>query len=410
MSYEDRLKEGAYTAPSGERAVFLYEDVSRSFDKKTNGFNFPDASGTYVQDSGVTGFKYPLTIFFSGPDCDTEAEAFENLLQETGIGRLEHPRYGVVDVVPFGTVTRTDAVKTETNQVKIELEFWQTNLLIYPLPKTDQLSAVFEAVSDVKDALGGNVLDSIDITDPSALARFKSKITDSLNKVQTALGKIKNLADMPGLLFGKIEGLISPGLEFINDVKTQLGDVVNSFFDLATLPDQIADSFKEKISGYKNLFKDLISFEGVFPSSEEYEAACTGVTVSLGGLIVDLVQSEFNTQGEALEAAKDLLEIFDDVAGWIEEKAQGLGRTDSNDVYQNTHKAVMAAASYLVQQSFTLKKERKLILNRSRTMIDLCAELYGEVDSVLDFFITSNDLSGSEILELPQGREILYYV
>lgn len=410
MSWEDRLKEAAYTAPGGTRATFLVEDVSRSFDKKTNGFTFPDASGTYVQDSGVSGFKYPLTIYFSGPDCDVEAEAFEGLLRETGIGRLEHPLYGVINVVPFGTITRTDAIKTEANQTKIELEFWETNLLIYPLPQADQLSAVFEAISDVKAALSGEVLDSIDVTDASALARFKDKITGALSKVKTALWKIKNLADLPGQLMDKVNGLISPGLEFISDIKAQLGEVVTSFFELATLPDEIISSFKEKIAGYKDLFSELTSFEGIFPSNEEYEAEAVAVTVTLSGLVVDLVESEFNTQGEALGAAEDLLAIFDDVTGWIEEKAQGLGRTDSNAVYQRLHSAVMAAATYLVQQSFTLKKERKVVLNRSRTIIDLCAELYGEVDSALDFFITSNDLSGAEILEMPKGREVLYYV
>lgn len=410
MSWEDRLKEAAYTAPGGTRATFLVEDVSRSFDKKTNGFTFPDASGTYVQDSGVSGFKYPLTIYFSGPDCDVEAEAFESLLRETGIGRLEHPLYGVINVVPFGTITRTDAIKTEANQTKIELEFWETNLLIYPLPQADQLSAVFEAISDVKAALSGEVLDSIDVTDASALARFKDGLSGALNKVKSALGTIKNITAAVTAIKSKINSIVSGAMGFVSEIKNTISGVISAFVDLVTLPGTLVESFKTQISGYKNLFGDLTSFKGVFSNKEDYQAAVTGVTVAMSGLIVDLVESDFNTQGEALEAAEDLLAIFDDVTGWIEEKAQGLGRTDSNAVYQRLHSAVMAAATYLVQQSFTLKKERKLVLNRSRTIIDLCAELYGEVDSALDFFITSNDLSGAEILEIPKGREVLYYV
>jgi len=44
-------------------------------------------------------------------------------------------------------------------------------------------------------------------------------------------------------------------------------------------------------------------------------------------------------------------------------------------------------------------------------VIPLVAELYGEVDAPLDFFIRSNNLTGDEILlEIPKGREIVYYI
>ena len=56
------------------------------------------------------------------------------------------------------------------------------------------------------------------------------------------------------------------------------------------------------------------------------------------------------------------------------------------------------------------KLRRRVVLDRNRTIIDLAAELYGSVDDQLDFLINSNNLTGSEILELPRGREIVYYV
>lgn len=83
---------------------------------------------------------------------------------------------------------------------------------------------------------------------------------------------------------------------------------------------------------------------------------------------------------------------------------------DTGSAYQQLQEAVAITAGFLVGISFTLKQERRLILDRSRTIIDLVAELYGSIDEQLDFFITSNNLSGSEILELPKGREIVYYV
>ena len=67
-------------------------------------------------------------------------------------------------------------------------------------------------------------------------------------------------------------------------------------------------------------------------------------------------------------------------------------------------------AGFLVEVSFTLVPERSIVLERPRTALDVCAELYRTVEGDrLDFLITSNDLSGSEIFELPAGKEIFYY-
>ena len=67
-------------------------------------------------------------------------------------------------------------------------------------------------------------------------------------------------------------------------------------------------------------------------------------------------------------------------------------------------------AAFITELSFSLKQEKSIILDRNRTIIDLSAQLYGEVDPQLDFMITSNDLSGDEIIELPRGKEIVYFV
>ena len=124
MSWQDRLREAAYTSPSGIRFLFLYEDIRFSVDKKTTAFDFPDAEGTYIQDFGNTGRRYPFRVIFAGPDYDLKATAFSAALAEPGIGKLETPLYGAIDVVPFGTITRRDALKSAGNQAIFEIVFW----------------------------------------------------------------------------------------------------------------------------------------------------------------------------------------------------------------------------------------------------------------------------------------------
>ena len=414
MSWQERLKTGAYVSPSGERIEFLYEDVSRSFDKKTSAYDFPDASGTFVLDMGTTGRKYPIQAFFAGDDCDILADAFEDALAETGRGRLEHPIYGTVDVVPFGTVTRNDALKTAANQSMVEVTFWETIPLIYPIPQTDPTSEVLDSVKELAGATAEEVAGGVDIFSAEAIVGFKTKVSALLSGVRSVIGRVM---EIKAQVLGKvaevtalIDSIVTATVETAQEIRDTIVNVVTTIQDIAALPSQIIGGIKEKITEYKEMLSAVM--EPLFPddSESDFYGSETFVNTLVGGMIVSIVESEFNTQGDALEAAEDVLEILETVTDWAENTATSVGIVDTGTSYKQLQNSAALTAGYLVEMSFSLKKERKVILTHARSIIDLAAELYGKVDDVLDFFITSNDFSGSEILEIPKGREVLYYV
>lgn len=414
MSWEDRLKDAAYTSPSGERITFYYEDVSRNFDKKTSNYEFPDAKGTYVQDNGTTGRKYPFTAYFWGEDCDKQADAFEDALSETGRGKLEHPLYGTVDVVPFGTVTRNDNLKSAANQSIVEVTFWETIPLIYPIPQIDPATEVLNDVRGLADAIGVNVADKLDIFSPEAIERFKSKTLALVGSVQSVIGKATEIKDQVTAkvseITTRINNIVTATTDTADSVRESITSAMSDVMDLMALPSTIQTSIKSKINDYREMISDIIS--PLFPNDSETDFLSSEAIVEsiVGGLIVNVVESEFDTQGSALESAEDLLEILDEVTTWTENTSDTVGLVDTGESYQRLQESVALTAGYLVEISFTLKKERRVVLTRARSIIDLAAELYGQVDEILDFFITSNDFSGSELLEIPRGREVLYYV
>lgn len=414
MSWEDRLKDAAYTSPSGERITFYYEDVSRNFDKKTSNYEFPDAKGTYVQDNGTTGRKYPFTAYFWGEDCDKQADAFEDALSETGRGKLEHPLYGTVDVVPFGTVTRNDNLKSAANQSIVEVTFWETIPLIYPIPQLDPATEVLNDVRGLADAIGVNVADKLDIFSPEAIERFKSKTLALVGGVQSVIGKATEIKDQVTAkvseITTRINNIVTATTDTADSVRESITSAMSDVMDLMALPSTIQTSIKSKINDYREMISDIIS--PLFSNDSETDFLSSEAIVEsiVGGLIVNVVESEFDTQGSALESAEDLLEILDEVTTWTENTSDVVGLVDTGESYQRLQESVALTAGYLVEISFTLKKERRVVLTRARSIIDLAAELYGQVDEILDFFITSNDFSGSELLEIPRGREVLYYV
>lgn len=406
MAWTDRIREAAYTAPSGTRIVFGYEDVRRETEKKTTGFEFPDADGTLVQDLGHSGRRYPLRVFFWGTDYDTIAEAFEGALLERGTGRLEHPLYGAVDVVPFGTISRRDDLKTAANQAVIEVTFWETIGAIYPEAQTDPASAVLVAVSDFNVAMAGAFEAGAETNDATSRVTLRSQYLALLDDVEAGLQKIAATQDDTRHQFALVVDSINRGIDIL------VADPLTLAAQTAVLiqaPARAAAAITAQLEAYQNLAATIFGANGLADVNALF---LTDLFVStyLSAQVVAVVNNEFETKPDAIAAAESLLVQLEAVATWRDDQFGALGVIDTGGAYQQLQDAVSLAAGFLVEISFSLKQEHRITLDRNRALNELEAELYGTVDENLDFLIESNSLTGSEILELPKGRAIVYYI
>jgi len=398
MSWMDRLKEAAYTSPSGKRATFQYVDVSRSIDKKTSGFTFPDLDGTLVQDLGHTGRRYPLRLFFSGGDYDIEVAAFEELLLERGAGLLEHPIYGNLNVVPFGTISRSDNLTTASNQAILQVEFWDTLGTVQPMSATDPATDVLNSVTEYNNATAEAFAEIAVVQSASGRATLRGQYAILLASVDSLLSSIADTNEATAAQFDAVLSSITLSLD------TLVADPVTLAFQtniLLQTPARSSASILARLDAYSNLINTTLSSSGNVDTQMLYAAGAVAASV------VSVVNNTFETKPEAIEAADALLTQFDTVNTWGDDNRITI---DTGESYQQLLDAVAIAAGFLVEISFSLKQERRITLTRPRALVDLTAELYGEVDEKLDFMINSNELSGSEILELPRGRDIVYYV
>lgn len=414
MAWSNRIAEAAYTSPSGERMTYSFENVSVAVDKKTAAFNFPDAEGTYIQDLGSTGRRYPLRIIFWGDDYDLQANKFEALLLEVGTGRLEHPKYGVKDVVPFGTILRRDDLKTAANQAIIEVTFWETIGLVYPTSQADPASELTTSVDEFNTAFSEEYEEVIDVDSAVERVSLKDKYQSLLDKAEAGLQPI---ADTQAAVKAQFDGIV----DSVNQgIDTLVSDPLTLAFQTTLLiqaPARAWANITARLSAYRDLANSIISGDGAVVSpgvdsrnSNEFHTNDLYASTAVTGSILSVVNNQFSTKPEAIAAAESILTQLEEVENWREENFASLESVDSGAAYQQLQEAVAIAAGFLVQISFSLKQERSLILDRDRTIIDLVAELYGSIDDRLDFFITSNDLSGSEILELERGRTVVYYI
>lgn len=408
MSWQDRLIEAAYTSPSGARITFLYENVAVVVDALGSAFNFPDAVGTFVQRTGHSGRRYPLRVIFSGGDYDLESNAFEAALLERGTGRLEHPIYGTVDVVPFGSITRRDDLKTAANQAIFEVTFWETIGIVYPTAQADPASSVLSAVDEYNEAAAIEFEEIIGLDSATAIATFKNQYSAILDATKSGLQPIADVQDDVRRQFDAITDSINNGLDILVDQPLTLA---LQTFQMIQAPARALAAIESRLAGYKGLADALITGDGaVATTANEFRTNDLYASTYVTGSVLSVVNNQFVIKTDALAAAEEVLAQFDAVNAWRDDNLVALSEIDTGGAYQQLQEAVAVAAGFLVEISFSLKQERRIVLDRARTIIDLVAELYGSIDDQLDFFISSNDLSGSEILELPRGREIVYYV
>jgi hypothetical protein len=404
MTWQTRLKEAAYTAADGNRLTFDFVDVKRTFAKKTAGFEFPDSDNTYVQDNGVTSFQFPLRVFFHGANYDLDAAAFENALRQKGVGKLEHPMYGSFDTIPFGSVTRRDDLVTAGNQAIIEVVFWQTLRNAYPASQVDPASLVVTAVAEFNVSSSETFNDSVDLESSVEQQGFKNTYSQVLNTSANLLRPIANTTESVQTQFNAILDSINSGID------TLVGDPLTlalQTLQLIQSPGRAVTTIRTKLEVYESLAGLVISR----PAStfNDFQGDKLFATGYVSAQIVSALNSEFETRPEALLSAEVIVRTFNTVNSWVEENYTNFEELDTGEDYQQLQEAVSIAAGFLVELSFDLRVENRIVIDRARTIIDLVGELYGVVDSELDFFILSNNLSGSEILELPKGREIVYY-
>jgi len=407
------------------KLTFQYEDLEKTFGRHSSVHEFSEAGNAYVQQFGKMGQRFPMRMYLWGADVDTMAAGFETLLGLSGIATLEHPMYGPKQVIPVGEIVRRDNLVTAANQVIFDATFVETTGLIYPAEQVDAQSEIANALGALLAAQAAQLAQQLDLASPLDGLGFLDSIQNTLGSVVAATNVIQDAAlgfqqefdDTLNLLSSAAGGITATGSlasetldAVISSTQTFIGNGSNSSLP----PTEVSAAYFSILSSIYTGVIDINDTQSIndFHTNEMTAGA------SIGSVAKNAANARFNTRNEALDSALDLMDQLNAYATWadglysdLDANGPGAGNVDLGYGFQALVKLVGLTAGYLVDLSFSLKQERRIVLTYPRTPIDLCAELYpGLVDDNLDFFIASNNLLGREVLEIPKGREIKYYV
>lgn len=422
-SWRDRVRPASYKSPTGRSNPFLYYDLSRSYTLRGEVWEFADLDGGYVQRNGVGPRRYPILAIFSGANHDREALAFEGALNEAGRGVLNHPLHGPIDVIPLGEVTRRDELRTAANQTIIEVTFWTSLASVYPAAGIDQANEILAQLGAFRSGSAAKlgILDRVNnaAQRASALSRAQS----SLTAVDAILIELTNTSEQlrraqarqMRALEGALHTLITRPLEFVESVAALILGPAEALSDLVTKTETYAELGASTRAGSDASGDDSADPRVRARAQTDFLVEDMFTSMALAGAVQSTVSEAqpLKTRKEAVESADRLLTQLEETQNWRDEREQSLDSLDTLDdgeAFGALQQATLLAVSRLIESSFSLIQERAVVVDRNRTIIDLAAQLYGDVDNeTLDRLIVDNQLSGSEILEVPRGRKIVYY-
>jgi hypothetical protein len=227
----------------------------------------------------------------------------------------------------------------------------------------------------------------------NALKAAKSQLTSVISASARLLTRFKNIED--AIVFN------------INDLIGEPIVMARQTMNYLMLPSYSPAPVGDRFAAYRRLINGTVS---TIPSDGNALAVSSLYAQTyVSGCVISAVETEFETQGDALNAAAFILEMFDAVNDWRDIYLEDFEVVDTGGTYEALQNAVAIAAGFLIQISFTLKHEFRITLTEPRSVVELVFELYGGLDEYYDFFINTNDLNGNEIIELPAGTTVKYY-
>lgn len=421
MSWETRLlQRGAYTAPSGGRAEFDYEDLSRSTSLRRAVFEFAGVDGAYVQTNGRGPSEFALRCYFVGDDCDELADAFEALCGEDGAGRLEHPLYGSFDAVPTGDLRRDDRVVTAANQATVDVTFVRTLPTLYPVSSDSPRGRIEGAWNVLAEAVGLEFGERAVLATEAERQLAGVAVADSAQATSAAFAGLprdaaQSVADAMDALVGGGAELLVNASEFADSLFVALEIAATSTAEIAALLGLASGLVARLIDIPENVPSSYAGDAGtiaVWQLAEATNRFSVADAFAAGAVAVmarAAASAEYRSREDALVASALVVEQRDAWNAWREEAAAVLGVLDTGAVYAALYTTVTTAAQQLLGSSFGLPVRRVLVVDRSRTVLDLASELYADVESAIDDVIRDNALTGAQMLVVEAGTEIVYY-
>ncbi|QZI90811.1 hypothetical protein MYOV066v1_p0033 [Vibrio phage PS15B.3] len=414
MAWQDRLQSCVYTSPSGAEFTLQYEDVRRKIKKKTTVFEFVSSNDVYVQDNFAGAKTYPMSVYFSGEDHDTQANEFFEALSEQGAGKLQHPIYGLLTVNATDDIEQVDRLKTGANQSAFTITFIETITDLYPSAQTNRNESAQAASTNFDNIKSEEFADGISMESVAEEQSLINEIDDFVGSVEEGLQElVENVEDAQ---------------KFVNDVSNSITNGIDVLIGIPlTLASQCIQLVKSvtnavgligaKLDSYGDMLDDIIGDDKTTPPTHNNVGQNSVQTQDLfassnvSAIADSILATEFETRDEALTAAISIQDSFFEYVEWKERNFVSVSIEDEGAGYEALLDHVTKTVGSVIESASSLQRYRNVVLERDMLVLDFAYQYFGTSDSdTVERVILLNGLDNSDIWTIPRGTLMRYLV
>ena len=398
MTWLNRLNNVELEVITGDGKIFkpLWNNARKEINYNTEGFDFVEVDGTFVDREEQSGRQFPILFIFKGEDCIEQSNEFELSAKDKRPWTIKHPFYDDLLVQPLNLTFDNSLY----NIVRITGTVWETITTKFPedevLPGQTVTNLKAESDIQVATSFTTNVPNpSVNLVEPAGKAI--ANINKNYLNLPVLEDDIKLLKDLTRKASGAAQNLL-------NDVDR----FITSTIALINFPFQIVQGLQFKIQKVKDSIDELFDIFDMTNDEQQflYEAVVTTSLTEISEISVNPESSDYETRIEVSEAFNLLNETYDLV----------LSNFDSIDFVQDAFLAqqldviVNFSLSNLYEIAFESKQERTIFIEKDDNIVNLAHRFFGPGDDNLEIFIKQNEITLPEYLEVKKGREIIWYV
>jgi prophage DNA circulation protein len=365
---------------------------------------------------------FPMEVYFVGKNCDQEADKFFLSLYERYTpdkpGTLQHPRWGDVPVIPFGTPEQSESYVSGAGISRVSVTFRETR------SKKAAKSAALSSDQNNKNLAKAaeSALERAQkgiATGKAAYSKFKSQIR---NKVKSITDAIDTVADLITDIEDEVTEITQDIYAAIDEAAlpvTILSQIGNILTTVASVPSQsgaMATAYvelaKELMSRYSSDLAAAVTKEDKLNISDSLQYVGS---VATGCIAIAALASSYETRDEVGSVIDALVDSYTEYLALLDAASASLSSEGIAEAFVPDHDTgsylqavVLDTQALLIDRAFSLKVARSYTLTApSDPMTDTWVR-YGDL-SRLDFYCKTNGIGGGEFIELPPGRKLVYY-
>ena len=386
-----------------------------------------DSNDTFT-DMGIGGRDVTLDCYFIGEGHYSKAEAFTNALCEIGKSQLQLA-YGqpfTVNVLDFGV---SNSLVDRRNVTVVSVNWHETAKSTYPTNEKSKTKEIKSLAAETKEAVAEEITEAVSsISSPSRLRNFQNSFQNAMDKVSNGLSVANNVS-----LNSIMSDLMNqvPGGSTMFTMASQIGVIMYKAAALSNKVTGLGNSFnlvsgfRSYFSGWDSLIQNLIqnstpaiSSSGNL-SAEEIDNLIINDSIASMAIVSvaeSIIENDYETRAEAVEAAKSLKELESKWTDFVEEQYSKIGTLEDYCIRGGgVGNVVSAAANEVLERSHKLKVEKRIILSEDSSITDLAYKYYNESfrenpDETINYLTTSNGFTDDEFFLLKRGTEVKLYV